>query len=305
MDLLRKLRPHHLRLVVRIADTGKLQAAAGALAMSQPAASRTLSEIEADIGARLFDRTPKGMQPTPSGRAFLRHARAALNALESLEAEVGGISLGVAGKVRVGSVTGPAAQCVVPALLRIKETAPDLETSVEVAPSAALIRGLEAGQFDFILGRLPPGYDSREFHIQPARTEIISLMASPAHPLVQRRDVTLAEVTRYPWVIQDRGSPIRTAVDQAFAMAGLIPPRDIVASASLMVMLALIERSQTVAPVSEEVANLLIHGELNARLGVIDLDEPIRVSPYFVIHRRSQRLSRAAERLMHEVMARL
>lgn len=305
MDLLRKLRPHHLRLVVRIADSGKLQVAAAALAMSQPAASRTLSEIETDVGAKLFERHPKGMQPTPSGEAFIRHARAALNALESLEAEVGGINLGRAGKVRVGSVTGPAAHCVVPALLKIKETSPDLETSVEVGPSRVLMRGLEAGQFDFILGRLPPGRDSRDFHIQPARAEVVSLMVSPSHPLAERREVALAELTGYPWVIQERGSPIRTAVEQAFVTAGLTAPRNIVSSASLMVMLALIERSDTLAPVSEEVANLLIHGEFRARLGIIDLSEPIRVSPYFVIHRRSQRLSRAAERLMHEVMARL
>ncbi|MEZ5771689.1 MAG: LysR family transcriptional regulator [Defluviimonas denitrificans] len=69
MALSRKLKPAHLRLILKIAETGQLQMAATALAMSQPAASRILNEIEVEAGTPLFLRHAKGMEPTQAGSA--------------------------------------------------------------------------------------------------------------------------------------------------------------------------------------------------------------------------------------------
>ncbi len=76
MTLAQRLKAPHLRLILKIAETGQLQIAASTLAMSQPAASRILAEIEAGTGSPLFVRHPKGMEPTPVGEAFVKHARA-------------------------------------------------------------------------------------------------------------------------------------------------------------------------------------------------------------------------------------
>ena len=119
MEFTRKLRPHHLRLIVKIADSAKLLFAAEAMGMSQPAASRTLADIEAEIGFPLFVRSPKGMYPTPVGETFLRHARAVLTGLDTMEFEVEGLMSGTQGEVRVGAVTGPAIRCPVPSILEI------------------------------------------------------------------------------------------------------------------------------------------------------------------------------------------
>jgi len=305
MDFARRLKPAHLRLIVKMSETGKLQAAADALGMSQPAASRILSEIETDIGARLFMRLPRGIEPTPLGEAFLRHARAVLSALDNLEAEVRGINLGLAGEVRVGSVTGPAVKYLAPAILRIRTSAPDIEPTFEVGPSSGLVRGLAEGRFDFVIARLPTDHDSRAFHMLPARWEAVSLLVRAGHPLAGRPRVALGDLTRYPWVIQERGSPIRDAVEGAFAAAGVAVPATITNSSSLLVMLSLLEKSDTVAPLSEEVAALLTRAGIGARLAVLDLDREIAVSPYFIIRNRHRPLSRAAERLLDEVLAEL
>ncbi|WP_020040359.1 LysR substrate-binding domain-containing protein [Salipiger mucosus] len=305
MDFLRRLKPHHLRLIVRIADTGKLQVAASALAMSQPAASRILTDIEADSGAQLFIRHPKGMEPTQAGTAFVKHARSVLNALDSLESEVGGINMGQAGEVRVGSVTGPAIKCLVPALLEVKRASPKIEPTFAVGPSVDLVRGLEARRFDFVIARLPPDYDSRDFQLLPARSEVISLLVHARHPLAGAKGLTLEALTEFGWVIQERGSPIRQAVETAFAEAGIRPPSNITNSSSMLVVLSLLRESDTVAPVSAEVAGLLTQPPLSADLRVLDLAVPMTVAPYFLIRHRSQQLSRAAETLMRGVLARL
>lgn len=305
MEFTRKLRPHHLRLIVKIADSAKLLFAAEAMGMSQPAASRTLADIEAEIGFPLFVRSPKGMYPTPVGETFLRHARAVLTGLDTMEFEVEGLMSGTQGEVRVGAVTGPAIRCLVPSILEIKQVTPLVETTVEVATSADLIRNLERGRFDFVIARLPATYDSRAFDILPARPEFVSLLVRSAHPLVGKPQVTLHDLAECDWAVQERGYPIRVALEEAFLAEGIRLPPNITNTSSLLVMLGLVEQSNTVATVVEEVATVLTSPKLGANLHILALDRTITVSPYFVIMRRGSQLSSAAQRLLDAVLARV
>ena len=72
-EFLQNMRPAQSRLVLEVATHGQLQVAAVACGMTQPAASRMLAEIEAQLGVRLFLRTPKGMEPTPEGALIAHH----------------------------------------------------------------------------------------------------------------------------------------------------------------------------------------------------------------------------------------
>lgn len=305
MNLAARLKPSQLQLLLKISETGKLQLAANAVGMSQPAASRILSDIESHVGAALFERHPKGMVPTPVGAAFVRHARVILGELRNLQAEVDDLNVGSAGDVRIGSVTGPAVGCLVPAIQSVKASAPGIRVTLEIGPSAQLVRGLEAERLDFVISRLPASYDSRDFHLTPARNEVVSLVVRRDHPLATHEKVRLSELTDYEWVIQERGNPIRQAVETAFHSAGVTAPENVTNSSSLLVVLAMLARSDAVAPQSKEVANLLIGPGIRSELSTIALDEIITVFPYYIIQNRSQELSPAAARVMNEILARL
>lgn len=309
MDLSARLKPRQLRLLLKIAETRQLQVAAAAMALSQPAASRLLAQVEAQIGAALFHRHPKGMEPTQVGAAVLRHARVILSEMDSLAAEVENLRSGAAGEVRVGSVTGPTVGALVPAIRAVKAESPGLAASIEVGPSAQLIRGLEEGRFDFVMARLPPGQDSRLFRIHPARAEIVSFLVRAGHPMLGAPR-GLAELRGYEWVIQERGTPVRQAVEGAFHAAGLEVPGDIINSSSLLVVLSVLEGTDAIAPQSQEVAELLLRGAASgaaseAGYAAIELEESISVTPYFIIQRREQQMPRAAERVLEEVFRRL
>ncbi|HQU69726.1 MAG TPA: LysR family transcriptional regulator [Albidovulum sp.] len=302
MTLARKLKPPYLRVVLKIAETGQLQIAAASQGISQPAASRILTEIETEAGTPLFHRHAKGMEPTPAGATFVKHGRAILTELDNLDAEMANMKSGVVGEVRVGSVTGPAVRCLIPAIRQIKESTPGIEPTIDVAPSVELVRGLEEGRFDFILARLPPEYDSRAFRLTPARGEVVSLLVARSHPLAGRQSVSLSELACYEWVIQERGSPIRSAVEQAFHAAGVPVPGNITNTSSLLIMLAILESSQAIATLSEEVAGLLTRDTLGFQMEALKLAESVTVPPYFIIQNRSQQLSRAAERVLEKVV---
>jgi DNA-binding transcriptional LysR family regulator len=305
LDFSRRIKASHLRLVLKIAELGKLQGAAAAQGVSQPAASRILTEIETYAGAPLFYRHPKGMFATPVGEAFLRHARTIVNEMESLESEVRHLSRGDAGEVRVGAVTGPAVGCVVPAIRSVRERAPLIRATIEVGPSASLVRGLEEGRFHFVLSRLPAGHDSHAFHVMPARAESVSLMVRQGHPLLECQPVSLAEAASHEWVMQEAGSPIRQAVEGAFLAGSVEVPGNITNTSSLLVALAMLEQTDAIAPQSGEVADMLTSRAIGARLAILRTAEPMTVSPYYVVRNRNQQLPRAAELVLDEVLRRL
>ncbi|MFW2544445.1 LysR family transcriptional regulator [Primorskyibacter sp. 2E107] len=302
MDLMRRLKLTHLKLILKIAEVGQIQIAAGALNMSQPAASRILADIERDVAAPLFTRTPKGMEVTPVGSAFLRHARVVLSELDSLEAEVQGLIKGQAGEVRIGAVTGPAVGILMPVIQQIRDAAPDMAISIDVSPSSDLVRGLEEGRFDFILARIPGWQDSREFLVHPARAETVRLVVRKGHPLAGRPGVRLRDLLSYDWVIQERGSPIRQAVEMAFLNAGEPTPPRVINSSSLLIVLSSISASDTISPQSREVADLLEGDGFAGSMTTIDVAEEISVSPYFVIRHHTRELNQAAAMVFERVL---
>jgi len=302
MKYAHQLKPTHLKLIVETARHGKLNFVAEQLAMSQPAASRILADVEKRVGSDLFIRRPRLMEPTPVGEAFVKHARAVLVELENLESEVKSLSKGYSGDLRVGSVTGPAVSHLIPAIRKIKTDTPDIEATIEIAPSTQLVRRLKTGELDFIIGRLAPDDDRKEFRVHPAATEIIAFIVRREHPLAGKGKVTLAELGDYEWVMQEKGAPIRQAVEDAFAISGVPMPTYVTNSSSLVVALTLLAQSDTVTSVSAEVATILTSDAIGANLTKLHLDQEIAVAPYFVIENRARQLSRAAERVLEALL---
>lgn len=297
-----RLKSSHLRLLLSIAETGKLQLAADQLAISQPAASRILAEIEADVGAPLFERLPRGMMPTELGQTFLRRANLILSEFDTLENELQMIRSGKAGKVRIGAVTGPAVGYVVPAVRHLRQSAPDIEVTIHVAPSTELTRGLEERHFDFIIARLPAGYDATDLEVTPARTERVALLVNDNHPLAGERGCSLSKLRDYEWVMQDRGTPIRQAVENAFFLAGQPLPVQVTNSSSLLVALTMLAAGDVITPQAQEAADLLTGAGIGTRLAVLDITESITVEPYFIIRHRHHSATEAVMRLYQRVL---
>lgn len=302
MSILSRLKPGHLRLLVAISEHGKLQHAAEQLAMSQPAASRILAEIEEALGAPLFERLPRGMRPTPLGVRMLQRAALILAEYDAMEEDIAMARAGLKGKVRIGAVTGPVLGYVMPAMRQIRQSAPDIEATIHVAPSVDLIRGLEDRKFDFIIARLPPGQEISHLDVTPARHEQVALLVHQSHPLAERGPCPLQALLDYDWIIQERGAPIRQAVETAFFQAGLPMPAHITNSSSLLVALDMISAGPTIAPVAQEVAQFLTGPGPAARLTIMETDARITVTPYFVIRHKRHARSEAAAKLYHRVL---
>ncbi|MGR6468546.1 LysR family transcriptional regulator [Rhizobium sp. PAMB 3182] len=291
-----RLKLVHLQLVAAVAQSGQISHAARLLAMTQPAASRMLSEIEKIVGMTLFERHPKGMTPTDAGRLLARRAHNVLTELGETSAEVEDFRRGVGGTVRVGAVTGGAVGYVVPAIKKLRQLSPKAEIHVEVASSDQLIRDLTSGTFDLILGRVPPTSDIRDFNIVPARAERIEFVVRRGHPLEFEEHLTYDRLGSFEWVMQSAGTPIRKAVEEAFISAGAQPPTNVTNTMSLLVMIAVMQASNAIAPMASEVSELICNDHATSGLTTLKLPH-IHVSPYHLISLKTRRLSPLASRL--------
>ncbi|HVL36255.1 MAG TPA: LysR family transcriptional regulator, partial [Burkholderiales bacterium] len=102
--LSRRLKLRQLLLLRALGETRNLRRSASALNLTQPAATRLLQELEAALGLQLFERSRRGMAPTPYGEAMIRHARAVLADLDGAREELAALAEGSQGRVVVGSL---------------------------------------------------------------------------------------------------------------------------------------------------------------------------------------------------------
>ncbi|ROZ69591.1 LysR family transcriptional regulator, partial [Ramlibacter sp. WS9] len=97
---LRFMRLRHCEILVALNDLGNLRKAAEQLAISQPAVTKALQEIESQMGATLFERHPKGVTATQVGSAAVQHARLAISESQRLQETLDGLQAGHIGRVR-------------------------------------------------------------------------------------------------------------------------------------------------------------------------------------------------------------
>ncbi|WP_010139644.1 LysR family transcriptional regulator [Oceanicola sp. S124] len=302
---LRSLRPVQLRLLAAIAQQGKLRLAADLCGMSTPAASRMLADIEENTGLEIFERTPKGMVATPMGQVLVAHARKLAHDIDRMAQDLSEHVEGTGGSVRVGAVTGAALAVVIPAVLELKEGAPGVDVSLDVSSSALLMRGLERGEYDFTLSRVGPHDYSRDLDIRPAHDEEVLLMVRAGHPLASAGQLSLADLRDQLWTVQDRGAPIRHALEIAFHEEGTDMPANLIKTASVVAIMSLLRQSDVIAVITQEVADLLFSPPYEANLVLLDTIRPIAIEPYHILCPRDRVMPAAANRLLSLVQRRL
>ncbi|PYE85902.1 LysR family transcriptional regulator [Pseudoroseicyclus aestuarii] len=296
-DLLlrRGLKLAHLRLLAALGETGQIGLAAARLGLTQPAASRLLAEAERIAGHPLRRREGRGIALTEEGAALARRAARVLIEIADAGREMDEIAGGAGGAVRIGSVTGPAMDRVLPMLRSARLSLPDLSIEVEVGTSDLLGDMLAAGRLDLAVARLPAGHDPALFDMELLGPEPVALLVRAGHALLLGPQPTPEALMRYDWILPGEGAILRETVLTRLAELGLSRPPGRIATSSFLLTLALIGRSNAIAPLAASVAARFA-GE-GSPYRVVPLDLGIQVAPFGIITRASGRLTPAAQRL--------
>ncbi len=298
----RGLKIQHFRLFASLSGNGQISAAAEALAISQPAASRLAAETAGIVGAALYRRTSRGIELTPAGEAFARRARRMLLEIDETEREVKEILAGQGGQVNVGAVTGAAVEHVLPSIRQARLSMPRVTINIEVATSDVLCDALSRGDLDFYLGRLPDDQDSRQFDLHQIGPEPISLIVRRGHPLLRSPEQTLHRLTEFDWVLPFERTLLRVTVENALLRRGIALPAKVINTSSAMLTIVTVARTNAIAPLSSSVANFFA-SEFGGSGGVAELPIALslEVEPYALIRSARRELTPAAQ-AMYEVV---
>ncbi len=299
----RGLKLTHLRLFAVLAQTGQISAAAEALAISQPAASRLAAQAERMTGAKLYERTSHGIVLTAPGRAFANRARRMLHEVDETERELAEILEGNAGTVKIGSVTGPAFEHVLPAIRQARVHLPRVAVNVEVSTSDVLTDALFEGSLDFILARLPPRRDPRQFEARFIGPEPISLIVRREHPLLRRPEAAMHRLMEFDWVLPLEGALLRTTVETALLAHGMPLPAKVLNTSSFLLTIVTVNQTNAIAPVATSVARFFAsHSGMGSAIGELGVDLQLEVPPYALITMAGRELTPAAK-AMHGLIS--
>ena len=232
----RRLRLRDLRVFFAVVQHGSLAKAAAHLRVSQPAVSQVIAELEHSLGARLFDRSSRGVEPTIYATALLSRGRAAFDELKQGIRDIESLIDPEAGEVRIGCTT-PVIETLLPDFInRFSRRYPRIVLHVEDAPRFGVdLSSLRARKYDLLIGRVttPPANDPRlvDLNVEILFHDQLIIAAGIKSRWARRRSIDLAELVNEPWILAPADSWPYRGLAEAFRGAGLDPP-----NASLMAL---------------------------------------------------------------------
>lgn len=281
-----KISSRQVLLLNALDQCRNMRRAALAMHTTQPTASLLLQQLEERLNVKLFERLPRGMEPTIYGEVLIRYARGVSHDFEHAAAEIAELSKGASGFVRVGSVVGAIPSVLTGSLIDFRRNNPRVRVSIEVAMSDVLVPSLVRGELDLVLGRMPEQMDSEgltiEFFDEP---EQMSIVARPGHRLAGKESVALDELFDLGWILSPIGSPMRAHVETALKLSKISSRPDIVEAVSLLAITTLLEASDMVSVLPRNVAAFY---EKYGLLSILPVPLPAQMPNLGVITKKSR-----------------
>jgi LysR family transcriptional regulator, benzoate and cis,cis-muconate-responsive activator of ben and cat genes len=193
----------HLRYFVAVAETENVSRAALKLHISQPALSRQIRDLEQELGFLLLERSAKSVRLTEAGRVFLVEARAVLQRAEDAIKKTRTIAAS-GGDLHVGYAPSLTARMLPPALHAFRAELPNVCVKLHDLSTEEMLAELRAGKVQIALLARPMAAMGRGLRFEGLTRDPLRLAVTPKHVLARKREVTLAEAVREPFIAFSR-----------------------------------------------------------------------------------------------------
>ena len=238
----------HLRTFVGVADAGGLRRAAGRVHLSQPAISRQLHALEAELGVRLFDLIGRRVQLTSAGEDLLQRSRRLLIDAEAIGERARALKSGQTGLLRVGAMPQLIESLMVPFLKRYRRRHPAVEVRLTEDGGVRLPIRLERG--DVHLATIPEA-DER-FDSRPLFPIYVLAVMAPDHRLKRRAVLDIVDLAGEPLLLLTRAFASREWFHSA-CQAARIRPSIVFESAAPQTLVSLAAAGDGIALVPQAV----------------------------------------------------
>jgi DNA-binding transcriptional LysR family regulator len=289
-----KLRDLHvLKTVVQLGSMGK---AAGQLAVSQPAISQAITDLERMLGVRLLDRSRHGVEPTSYGSALLKWSAVIFDNLKQGVEEIDYLADPSGGEVRVGTTEIMIAGLVPRIISKLSRQYPRLTfTVMQAATRATLHRDLRERSVDFIFGRMVWPNTEGDLDVEFLYEDPVLAVVGASSKWLRRRKIDAVELFDEPWCLPPFDWYAQAAgpvIPEAFRARGLAVPRHTVKSNSGHLFLYLVSTGRFISGLPASMVQLS-----GKRLGIkaLPFEFPIRPDPICIATLKGRSINPASQ----------
>jgi DNA-binding transcriptional LysR family regulator len=209
-----------LQAFVEVAAHASFSEAAESLYLTQPAVSKRVAQLEAELGTRLFDRIGRRVSLTAAGSALLPQAKRLLNDARELRRMAGDLSGEVGGRLLMGTSHHIGLHRLPAPLKRFTTDYPEVELDIRFMDSEAACRAVETGDLELAIVTLPPD-SPPNLSLEVIWDDPLAFMVGLEHPLADRERVALEDLLAYPAVLPGNTTYTRGILERAVRMRGL------------------------------------------------------------------------------------
>ena len=259
------VRLHRFLAVYKHRNFGR---AAEELNITQPALTKSIQQLEDELGVQLFSRSAQGVAPTMFGEALLVHARLIESEFKNAEREIAILRGAIKGEVTIGVTPSVATDLVPRAFLKLQEDRPSIRVNVIEGLMENHVPALRRGELDLVVG----GW-VRENHADLVSEKLMSdrimFFASEDHPLAELDNVPWSSLFDYPWVLPPQSQLWMQGVEAAFAQRGHKLPDSAAVTNSAGFIRAMLLRNLYLSALP---ARLLINDTRSGRIVALQVD---------------------------------
>jgi DNA-binding transcriptional LysR family regulator len=290
-----------LEYVLAVSTLGGIGRAAESLGISQPALTKAIQRVEAQIGLPLFERTARGMSATQAGAAFIDRARRIQLEYDDALKEMRDMRTGEQGVLRLGYSPSMPNPLVLGACRQLMTERPVARLRLVRKLARDLMDLLLEGELDLAIAPVPQ-QRAGDFVVRELFPDRLAVVADSAHPLLRRQKLTLADLVDEDWLLPGPHIVLRQQVEAAFRQQGLPAPNLRIETDFGSASLFHLVHGTRILSIASAAATNVATGLRPLDLGTDQLDLRRRVG---VISRAGAYLSPLAQRMVGIFEARL
>lgn len=276
--------------------------AAQAVGLSQPALTKSIQRLEKALGAKLLDRSRRGVAPTAIGAQVIERARPLLGSLSDLKREVDLLRGRNIGRLAVGVGPAMSESFVTTAIARLAERHPGVQITARVDHWIQLSAWLKHGELDLFVADITQAERDEDFQVIPMRREDVLWFCRSGHPLTSLRRLSRRDLLEYPIVTPRMPEWARRWFAEAVEPDA---PLDLNRTYSAVECenYAMLKRMVLVSNCISAALASTISSELSdGRLAMLPIKAPALRTKAGVVHLRGRSLSPLAEAFVRETM---
>jgi DNA-binding transcriptional LysR family regulator len=301
----RRLKLRDLHVLMTVVQRGSMAKAAAELAVSQPAVSKAIADMEHTLGLRLLDRSRNGIEPTAYGRALVKRGLTIFDELKQGVEELEFLADPSVGSLRIGS-TESIAGGMLPAIIeRFWREHPGVHLDVaQTVISTLHYRELRERSIDLLIGRIPTPFAEDDLEADIVYDDQVVVVAGRQSKWARSRRLKLADLSGEPWILPSADTMPGSLAIEIFRASGAEMPRAPITTLSIHLCCRLVAsgRFVTTLPIS-----ILRFGGRDLSLKVLPIELPAQPRPVGIVTLKNRTLSPVAKQFIecvHRVLGR-